>query len=150
AADVRGAEPLQRVSCLAGEILAAVEERHLHGAEPDVVLDRQVGAEAELLRHQRDAALLRLARRRDRAWFAVARERAGVGAVDAGEDLHQRALAGAVLAAEGADLAGGDIERDVVERGEGPEALAQARHAEDGGLLTGRHARTRSALRSSP
>ena len=41
---------------------------------------------------------------------------AGVGLVVAGEDLDQRRLAGAVLADERVDLAGGDVDADVVER----------------------------------
>ena len=41
---------------------------------------------------------------------------AGVRLVDAGEDLDERALAGAVLADERVDLAGPQLERDVVER----------------------------------
>ena len=41
---------------------------------------------------------------------------AAVGRVDAGEDLPERALAGAVLAAERVTRAGGDLERHVLER----------------------------------
>jgi hypothetical protein len=43
--------------------------------------------------------------------------------IDAGQDLDQRALAGAVLAADAADFTGADVERHVLERGNGAEAL---------------------------
>ncbi len=46
--------------------------------------------------------------------FAVDLDGAGVGLVHAGEDLHQRGLAGAVLADEAEDLAGAQLEVDVV------------------------------------
>ena len=41
---------------------------------------------------------------------------AGVRLVDAGQDLDERALAGAVLADQRVDLTGPELERDVVER----------------------------------
>ena len=47
--------------------------------------------------------------------LAVEPDRPAVGLMDAGEDLDQRALAGAVLADECVDLAGQEIERHVVE-----------------------------------
>ena len=45
------------------------------------------------------------------------------GLLHAGEDLHQRRLAGAVLADEDVDLAGVDVEGDVVEGGRAREDL---------------------------
>ena len=44
------------------------------------------------------------------------------------EDLHQRALAGAVLADQGADFARVNLQRDAVERPRGPERLGDASH----------------------
>jgi hypothetical protein len=43
--------------------------------------------------------------------------------VDAGEDLHQGALAGAVLADQAVDLPRPEVELDVVERGRAAEPL---------------------------
>ena len=55
-------------------------------------------------------------------------DRAGVAAVDAGEDLHQGGLAGPVLADQGVDLTGTELEAAVVERVNAREALADAGH----------------------
>ncbi len=49
---------------------------------------------------------------------------AGVGVVDAEDDVAQRRLAGAVLAQQAMNLASGDGERDVVERRKRAEVLA--------------------------
>ena len=56
----------------------------------------------------------------------LAREQdlAGVGALEAGDDAQQGRLAGAARAEHGRERAVGDLERDVVEGGEGAEALA--------------------------
>ena len=50
--------------------------------------------------------------------------------LDAGEDLHQRGLAGAVLAHQGVDLAGAEVEVDAVEGGHAGEALGDAAGAQ--------------------
>ena len=57
---------------------------------------------------------------------------ADVRLVVAGEDLDDGRLAGAVLADEGMDLAGGDLEVDVVERPLSGERLAQPVDAQGG------------------
>jgi hypothetical protein len=54
-------------------------------------------------------------RARDRGRLAVNEDNAAVDLMHAGEDLDQRALAGAVLAADGADFLRADRERDVFE-----------------------------------
>ena len=66
----------------------------------------------------------RVGRRIDGA--AVEADLAGIGGVDAGEDLDQRRLAGAVLAEQRMHLAAPDVEVDVVERQRAGEALGQA------------------------
>ena len=53
---------------------------------------------------------------------------AGVGAVDPGQDLHERGLAGAVLAHQGVDLAGPELEPCAVERVHAREALGDVGH----------------------
>src|SRR5206468_11682249 len=50
-------------------------------------------------------------------------QRAFVGALETDDALHQRALAGAVLAQQRMKAAGGDLDRDILERGKGAEAL---------------------------
>ena len=97
------------------EFLAAVEQRHLAVAEPDVVEDGERRREAQLLRHQRDAEFLRVQGARDRRWLAVNQDDAAVDLMHAGENLHERALARAILAADGAYLLGVDRQRDVLE-----------------------------------
>ena len=52
---------------------------------------------------------------------------AGVQRVDAGEDLDQRGLAGTVLAEQRQDLAGAELEVNVIERERASEALGVAR-----------------------
>ena len=75
-------------------------------AEEDVLGDGAVRQEVELLVDDRDAGLLAPRRVVERDLLAVDPDRALVGRVHAGEDLHQRRLAGAVLAHDRVDLAG--------------------------------------------
>src|SRR6185436_15859195 len=82
----------------------------------DVLGDAERTEQAPLLEDQRDAGLLRgelvLERRlRD----AVELDRPGVRAMDAGEDLHERALARAVLPDERVDFAPADVQVDPFE-----------------------------------
>ena len=60
--------------------------------------------------------------------LAVELELALVGAVEAGEDVRERALAGAVLAEQGVDLADERLEVDAVVREHAREALRDAAH----------------------
>jgi hypothetical protein len=55
-----------------------------------------------------------------------------VAVVDAHQDVHQRRLAGAVLADEGVNLAREDIEVDAVEGEHAGECLDDATHRNDG------------------
>ena len=96
-------------------------------AEEDVVGDRQLGNEVEFLMDDGDAGGLGLARR----WRSgPARPSmlivAFIVGVDAGEDFHQRRLAGAVLAHQRVDFAGPQVEADVGKRGDAAEILADA------------------------
>ena len=67
------------------------------------------------------------------ALLALEDDLALVGAVrvDAREHLHQRRLAGAVLAADGVDLARLDREVDVAQRLDAGERLGDAAHLQD-------------------
>ncbi len=122
------AEPRHRidVDAEAGELLAGLA-RHappLHEAEPvgrlvaqeHVLGHRQVGRDAELLMHHGDAGRVRVAHRAEVRLLAVEQEAAGEIGVHAGDDLHQRAFAGAVLADETVDLAGREREIDTTKR----------------------------------
>ncbi len=92
--------------------------------DEDVLLDREVGHEVELLIDDGDAEVLRLAGAVEDDRLAVEDDLAAVRLVDPGEDLHQGALAGAVLADEPEDFAGMDFETDVLQSEHAGEALA--------------------------
>jgi hypothetical protein len=66
--------------------------------------------------------------RRDRVQFFVEDfdEVSGVGLIDAGHDLDQSRLAGAVFASKAMHFAGTHVEVDSVERLDAPEMLADA------------------------
>ena len=68
--------------------------------------------------------------------------RALVGDIVAEQDVHQRRLAGAVLAEQRDDLALLQLERDGVIGQQRPEALGDAGEAEDGGGSVSCHGRT--------
>jgi hypothetical protein len=79
--------------------------------------------ERRLLRDDRDPVDERVARRAVGDASAADEELAGVGPVDAGEDLAQRRLAGAVLTDERVDRSLRDPEVDVGERADTAEAF---------------------------
>jgi len=106
-------------------------------AHQQVLLHRQVGQEAELLVDDADAGVAGLGRARrgeippfDDVLALVPFDRAG-------QDLDQRALAGAVLAGEAHDLAGAQLERDAVERLDRPVRLRRVAQRDDRGLGRG-------------
>ena len=66
-------------------------------------------------------------------------DQAGVGAVDAGDDVEQRGLARAVGTDEAQDLAALDREIDPVERGDAAELFGEPAHFEES-RIHGRHA----------
>jgi len=98
------------------------------GAEPDVVQHRAGLGHQDLLEDGDDAVLL--------GGLGVAQldlgpghlDPARVGRVHPAQDLHQRALARAVLPDQGVDLARAQLERAVPERLGGPERLRHVLH----------------------
>ena len=86
------------------------------GAEPDVVQHRAGLGDEDLLEDRDDAVLLRGSGAAQLDLGPVDLDRARVGRVHAAEDLHQRALARAVLADQRVDLARAQLERAVPER----------------------------------
>ena len=99
--------------------------------EHDVLADRQVLAEVDLLVDGRDAGGLRVGGAGRHAGLPADRDGAAVDRVDAGERLDQRRLAGAVLAHEGVDLAGAEGEVDAVEGEDAREADGDPAHRGD-------------------
>ena len=94
--------------------------------EQDVLEHRQRRHEAELLFDHGDAGCLRLsgAQQCDRRSFD--QDFSLIGRDDAGERLHERALAGAVMSNKSVNLASPQRERHVVERDDGAERLGDA------------------------
>ena len=116
------------------------ELRHPEPGQPvERLAARPVGCDAverrevrELVEHDHprvEAALLgEVAPRRPRQGPAVGAspgDRPAIGLEHAEHDPHRRRLAGSVRAEEPEDLAGRDVEREAVERDDGPEALVE-------------------------
>jgi hypothetical protein len=110
-----------------------VEHRARHLLAPEVhVRDHvEVVREREILVHDLDPELGRVAGAVDRDRPAVEADLALVERVDPGDPLDQRRLAGAVVADERHHLAGPDLEIDLVERLHRAEALRHAAKLED-------------------
>ena len=109
---VAEAELVEDAARVLGEAATPVEERHVEPAEEDVVLDAELGNEAQLLVHERDAVRLRVVRVPERDLLAVEADHALVRPDEPDERLHERALAGAVVPADRVHLADPDVERE--------------------------------------
>ncbi len=102
------------------------------GLDPQVVATGAAGVEVRRLEGRADD--------RERVGdvgvaLAVDRRRAGAGADEAEQHPQRRRLARAVGAEEAGDAAGLDVEVEVVDRREGPEALRQTPHLDPPGVL---------------
>jgi hypothetical protein len=93
-----------------------------------------VHAEVELLVHRGDADAQGGVRTCKRDRLAVEQDLAGVGAVDAGQELDQRRLAGSVLPEQDVNLAGPHVEVHVCQCLDTWERLRQSSSREDGTL----------------
>src|ERR1043166_2243268 len=98
----------------------------------DVFRHRQVRTQTALLKNDADP------RRGRNVWvgelhrLAVEQDRAAVRLMDAGQEVDQRALAGAVFAAERVGLASPQIEVYPIERPHSGKSLGDASQFEDG------------------
>ena len=95
-------------------------------AQEDVLGNREVRKQPRLLVDDGDPELARTRWSGDLDSGAVKRDLAGVGLVDAGQDLDEGALAGAVFADEGVDLGRQQRQGNAVQRLGGAEALRDA------------------------
>src|SRR6185295_6660375 len=86
----------------------------------------ELGREREVLVDGLDPERTGLDRRAERDLAALEQDLSRVRGLDAGQALHERALAGAVVADEGDDLAGEDGEVRAAQRAHAPEALHDA------------------------
>jgi hypothetical protein len=100
-------------------------------AEDDVLGHGHHRDEHEVLVDHPDPRLDGVARRAERDRLAVEQDLPGVRLVEAVEDVHQRRLAGAVLAQQRVDLALLNVERDVVVGNDAREHLADPSHLEN-------------------
>ena len=123
-----------------------VEERDVDPAEEDVVLDAELGDEAQLLVHERDPVRLRVVRVAERELLAVEADHALVGLDEADERLHEGALAGAVVPADRVHLAGADVEREAPDRAHRAVGL---READDLEQHAGRGRQTENGIRAT-
>jgi hypothetical protein len=136
-ADARHRAHVQPVERLPGKDL------HLHlvqtepvGAlapEEHVLDDVEVVAQRKVLVHDLDAEGGRLAGAVDGDRVAVEADLAGIGAVDAGQALHQCRLARPVVPDQCGHLTPVDVEIDIVQHVHGTEALVDAPHGEQRG-----------------
>lgn len=98
----------------------------LLGAEDDVLQDREVVGEHEVLVHHADTAVDGVARAAERDLFTIHRDGALVRLLHPVKDLHQGGLAGAVLTDEGVDGATAHRDVDVVVGHDAGESFGDA------------------------
>ena len=134
------------VDAEAGEMLARLAHHALPvddaalgrlRAEEDVLGDRKVGDDRKLLMHHADAGIQRVAGGAEAHLLAVELHRAGEIGMHAGDDLHQRRLAGAVLADEAVDLAGAEREVDAREAPRRRRRISRCRSVREAGARRG-------------
>ena len=106
--------------------------RRLH-AEDDVLGHRHHRDEHEVLVHHPEPARDRVLRRMEGHRLALDEDLPLVGLVQPVEDVHQRRLAGAVLAEQRVHLAAREVEVDVVVREDARKLLHDPAHLQDGG-----------------
>ncbi len=93
--------------------------------EKDILGDRKVGGDAQFLVHHADTGRAGIARRTEMDWHTIEQHPALEGGIDAGDDFHQGALAGPVLADEPVNFAGPQHEIDI------PKGLDAAKRLRD-------------------
>ena len=109
-----------------GTLDAGAQGKAALGAEEQVLQDGERLHQHEMLVDHADPGPDRVLRTADRPLLAVDQDLPAIGLIIAVEDVHQRRLAGTVLAHDPVDGAGGDAEVDVAVGLDGAEALADA------------------------
>ena len=99
--------------------------------DPDVLGHRHRVHQVQFLMDHGDAGIQRIQRRADIELAPGETHLAPVGVIDAGDDLHQRGLARAVLAHQCVDRAGADLELNIIQRHDAGEFLADVIHLKD-------------------
>ena len=121
-----GARPLAH-----GRVVDEAEAPDL-APEKEILRDRQVGGEQDLLVNENDALAFRIDRPRERDRLAVQMKIAFRGREMAREDAHQGRLAGAVLPDDRMHLTGLQVERNPAQDLDGPEGFGDALCAKNG------------------
>ena len=116
--------------CLHGGIVDEPQSPTFLPAEKHIRRHREVFDQRQFLMDDRNAGRFRILGASKPHLAARNEERAVVGLVDAREDLHQRALAGAVFAADGMHLAATHFNRDAIEGHNARKSLGNAVHAD--------------------
>jgi hypothetical protein len=100
--------------------------------EEDVLGDGELRDDCQFLVHDDDALCLALCERSELHVPSIECDRPLERAVrmHAAEDLHERRLPRAVLAADRMDLTASHLERNVIQRRHAAESLGDARHAQ--------------------
>ena len=99
---------------------------HGLGAQENVLRHRELGDDRQLLMNHADTDRLRIAGRTEQGFAAIEPHHAVEHGVDAGDDFHQRALAGPVLPDQPVDLARTKVEIDAFKGRHAAEPFADA------------------------
>jgi hypothetical protein len=99
--------------------------------DEDVLFDREVRHQIELLVDNRNPEALGVAWITDRHRDAVDQNLSLIRRVDPGQDFHQCALAGAVLADQPEHLAGVDMQAHILERDDSRKGLRHSFHPKE-------------------
>ena len=102
-------------------------------AHEDVLGDAEVGEDHRFLVDRDDAAALRIGGRTQRDELTVDANLAGVGCVDPRHRLDERRLARPVLADQGVDLTGEQLDPGTAQRPSRPELLRDVGQGHHGG-----------------
>ena len=129
--EAEAGELLLRLALHARPVDHAAGDHRLR-AEKDVLGDGQIGNDRQFLVHHADAGRERVARRAQMDGLAGHPHLALEAVMHAGDDLHHRRFAGAVLADKAVDFALHQREVHVAQRMHAAERLRDADHFEQG------------------
>src|SRR5215217_42795 len=112
--DAQSVQPPSRLVLHGAPVEATPAGAGLLAAHEQVLGDRELGEQVELLGDHGDAGSLGVARRGESSGLAVHLQAALVGLVEPVHDLHERTLAGPVLAHQGVNLSRTQVEVHVL------------------------------------
>ncbi len=107
-------------------------------AQENILGDRQILGQIQLLVDRMNAQLQRGARRRDRPLTIIDQDPAGVRRVNAAEDFDQRRFAGAIFADQPHNFARGQRKADLIKRPHAGKTLADPLEPQQGGSIVRR------------